>query len=332
MAKWPRGARDAARPAAPHDARDRRRRLARGAGPGAARRLLALQPRPAVAPSHRCFGAASLPALPLPWLACTSSSLQSPEYTHTPGQIELPVRELLGFSAASQHLSYTYAYRNLRAAFSNIPAPVRGEGGAVSTMAWGVGVGLGALAARGRGARRSPPRARAPCLGCSHVPKRCPTPSPNPALASSRPHNPSCRQVSIDASGLLKVTHMMSILSRPGGPGGSMAPHSASLAPGSMMLSTQVGRPGLRAGPGRHSGLRCDRAPRGSRLRTHPAPALPPRRAPTPAPPRPPPLPPQGAMLDASRAGRVQFVSVPQLDEDDDDGGGGAGPAGLLGP
>jgi hypothetical protein len=36
----------------------------------------------------------------------------------------------------------------------------------------------------------------------------------------------------------------------------------------------------------------------------------------------------QGAMMDASRAGRVQFVSVPQLDEEDEEGGGAA--TGLL--
>jgi hypothetical protein len=58
---------------------------------------------------------------------------------------------------------------------------------------------------------------------------------------------PVC-QVSIDASGLLKVTHMMNMLGRGpgatgpgGGPGGSAAPHGASLG-GSLMLSTQVGR------------------------------------------------------------------------------------------
>jgi hypothetical protein len=60
----------------------------------------------------------------------------APPTTPTP-QVELPVRELLGFSAAAQHVAYTYAYRNLRAAFSNIPTPARGEPATISTKVGG---------------------------------------------------------------------------------------------------------------------------------------------------------------------------------------------------
>lgn len=127
-------------------------------------------------------------------------------------EVELPARELLSFSVASQQVSYTYAYRNLKAAFSNIPTHAKADTGSIST------------------------------------------------------------KVSIDASGLLKVTHMMSILGRgpgPGAPGASRAgPASLSLPGGSLMLTGQAG------------------------------------------------------MHDPNRVGRVQFVSVPQLDDDDEDEGG----------
>ncbi|KAI8464584.1 MAG: hypothetical protein J3K34DRAFT_526071 [Monoraphidium minutum] len=133
-------------------------------------------------------------------------------------EIELPPNELMGFSAAAQSVAHTYAYRNLRAAFSNIPAHSKGDARSVSTKARRLGAAM----------------------------------------------------VSIDASGLLKVTHMMDIPGRGGGGGG-----------------------------GARGGYTAPSMQGGSFMHT------------------------QGGALDPSRVGRVQFVSVPQLDEEDEDGGGG---------
>jgi hypothetical protein len=47
--------------------------------------------------------------------------------------VELPIVELMGFSASCQIVTHTYAYRNLRAAFSNIPSNTKGDARSIST-------------------------------------------------------------------------------------------------------------------------------------------------------------------------------------------------------
>jgi hypothetical protein len=61
---------------------------------------------------------------------------ETPTSNHIkPKQIELPNTELLGFRVADQVVSYTYSFKNLKAAFANIPSNPRGETGSVSTKA-----------------------------------------------------------------------------------------------------------------------------------------------------------------------------------------------------
>lgn len=57
---------------------------------------------------------------------------------HAYAQIELPANELMGFKATQPSVTFLYAYKNLRAAFSNIPTAARGgEAGSISTKVCG---------------------------------------------------------------------------------------------------------------------------------------------------------------------------------------------------